>query len=226
MAHSFRDVLRSHTTYTFREAVRGLPEAIKASRRHHAALKKARHFANQTELKLHIGCGAIVKPGWINIDLLSDKANLQLDVRETWPFADKSASIVYSEHFFEHLGYPDEARIFLRESWRVLTLGGVLSMGIPDFERSVRAYVMGDEDYYRHQRDEHPPAWITTRMDYLNRDFREDGQHKYAYDFPTLKKVLAEGGFVSIVRRAFDASLDSPQREWGTLYVEARKGAV
>jgi len=163
------------------------------------------------------------RSGWVNIDLFSQQADLQLDAREPFPFADRSASIVYSEHFFEHLEYPEESLKFLKEAWRVLVPQGTLSTGVPDLEVSVMAYTTGDEDYYCHQRQEVPPKWVTTRMDYLNRDFRSGREHKYAYDFETLKRVLAEAGFTSIAKRAFDSALDSPHRKWGTLYVDAKK---
>jgi predicted SAM-dependent methyltransferase len=219
-----RDFIRRRTTFAFRETARSLLTEYILSRRHWASYRKAkRKFANQIALKLHFGSGQMNRIGWVNIDLYSEEADLQLDAREPLPFPDHSASIVYTEHFFEHLEYPEESLRFLRESWRVLTPGGTLSTGVPDVEVSVRAYMSGDEDYYGHQRQENPPKWITTRMDYLNRDFRSGGEHKYAYDFETLARVLTEAGFTSIAKRSFNSALDSPHREWGTLYVDAKK---
>jgi len=222
--HEFaRRFVKARTRHAFRSAVSGLLCEFKLDGLHRASLKKAKQFAGQRGLKLQFGCGSITKTGWVNIDLYSKKADLQLDARDPFPFADRSVSLIYSEHFFEHLEYPEEALSFLTESWRVLDLDGVFSMGIPDFELSVRSYVTGNEDYYRHQREEKPPKWVTTPMDYLNRDFRQGREHKYAYDFQTLTRVLTEAGFTSVVRRAFDPGLDSPHREWGTLYIEGRK---
>jgi len=222
--HEFaRRFVKARTRQAFRSAVSGLLCEFKLDSLHRASLKKARRFASERGLKLQFGCGSITKTGWVNIDLYSEKADLQLDARDPFPFADRSVSLIYSEHFFEHLEYPEEALSFLTESWRVLDLDGVFSMGIPDFELSVRSYVTGGEDYYRHQREEKSPKWVTTPMDYLNRDFRQGREHKYAYDFQTLTRVLNEAGFTSVVRRAFNPGLDSLHREWGTLYIEARK---
>jgi predicted SAM-dependent methyltransferase len=218
--------VKARTRNALRLAASGLLFEFKLNRRHRASLKKAKRFAHERGLRLHFGCGPIIKTGWVNIDLFSEQADLQLDARDPFPFANDSVSLIYSEHFFEHLEYPDEALRFLREAWRVLAVDGVLSMGMPDCELSVRSYVTGDEDYYRHQREERPPQWVTTPMDYLNRDFRQGREHKYAYDFPTLTRVLSEAGFTSIVRRAFNPKLDSQHREWGTLYIEARKAPL
>jgi predicted SAM-dependent methyltransferase len=218
--------VKGRTRHAFRSAASGLLYEFRLDSLHRASLKKAKRFESERGLRLHFGCGSMIKTGWVNIDLYSEKADLQLDARDPFPFADGSVSLIYSEHFFEHLEYPDEALSFLKESWRVLALDGVLSMGIPDCELSVRSYVTGDEDYYRHQREEKPPKWVTTPMDYLNRDFRQGREHKYAYDFQTLTRVLTEAAFTSIVRRAFNPELDSQHREWCTLYIEARKCAV
>lgn len=218
--------VNARTRRALRLAASGLLCEFRLNSLHRASLKKAKRFANERGLRLHFGCGPIIKTGWVNIDLYSEKADLQLDARDPFPFADASASLIYSEHFFEHLEYPDEALRFLGESRRVLDLDGVLSMGVPDCELSVRSYVTGDEDYYRHQREEKPPKWVSTPMDYLNRDFRQGHEHRYAYDFQTLTRVLTEAGFTSIVRRAFNPELDSQHREWGTLYIEARKCAI
>jgi hypothetical protein len=60
-------------------------------------------------------------------------------------------------------------------------------------------------------------------MHQLNYHLRQGKEHKYAYDFETLATILAEVGFVSIERRAFDAERDSVARRDGSLYVDARK---
>ena len=57
----------------------------------------------------------------------------------------------------------------------------------------------------------------------INYHFRQDGEHRFAYDHETLHHVLAEAGFRDIRRRAFDATLDTENRKIGTLYVDAEK---
>jgi SAM-dependent methyltransferase len=93
-----------------------------------------------------------LKPGWVNIDWFFENADLRLDLREGLPFPDDSASIIYSEHFLEHLGFPDEVFRLLRESWRVLMPEGIFSLGIPDFEFAVNSYARRDPKYHRIQK--------------------------------------------------------------------------
>jgi predicted SAM-dependent methyltransferase len=221
---SVRQFLKNHTTYALRRAARDLWREVRLSRRHHTAIRKAKRVVGAGHLKLNIGCGTNIKAGWINIDMSIGGDTLSLDVRERLPFPDASALIVYSEHFFEHLEYPGEALAFLRESWRVLVPGGVFSMGIPDFELEVTAYVERDPEFYRRRREHYAqPVWVNTRMHVLNHVFRQDREHKCSYDMETLEGVLASVGFVAVVRRPFDPQLDTPRREWGTLYAEAKK---
>jgi len=48
-------------------------------------------------------------------------------------------------------------------------------------------------------------------------------EHKFAYDFETLKYILEKSGFVQVKLRNFDPSLDSKDSGLGTLYVDAIK---
>jgi len=172
------------------------------------------------ELKLNIGAGVKRKPGWVNVDL-HPAADVKTDGRRRLPFRNHSASIVYSEHFFEHLEYPEEAMTFLSESFRVLAPGGLFSVGVPDTELCLRAYLNGD--FSPGSLGLLEVEWCTTPMQYLNFLFHQGGEHKQLYDFTTLAKVLQNAGFCDIARREFDPSLDSEDRRIGTLYVNARK---
>src|SRR5205814_3568080 len=98
--HEFaRRFVKARTRQAFRSAVSGLLCEFKLDSLHRASLKKARRFASERGLKLQFGCGSITKTGWVNIDLYSEKADLQLDARDPFPFADRSVSLIYSEHF-------------------------------------------------------------------------------------------------------------------------------
>jgi predicted SAM-dependent methyltransferase len=154
---------------------------------------------------------------------------LQLDLRETLPFPDNSAALVYSEHFLEHLVYPQEVNRILSESLRILEPGGVFSIGVPDTAWPLQSYVNGLVDYFNFSHAQgFLPNWCSTRMHVINEHFRGFGvegfgAHKYAYDIETLIKVLQQAGFAHIRERSFDPAFDSELRKVGTLYAEAQK---
>ncbi|MCP4629900.1 MAG: methyltransferase domain-containing protein [bacterium] len=216
-----RKVIKAKTTASFRRALRDIAEEFRIQRLHHASLRRVNRYS-RGNLKLNVGCGKNLKHGWVNIDL-SRNADLQLDLREPLPFKAESASMIYSEHFFEHLEYPDQAFNFLGESLRVLQAGGLFSVGVPDTEWPIRSYADEDEEYFLIVRQRWHPEWCNTRMHNLNYHFRQGREHKYAYDFETLSQIMSEVGFVSIVTRPFNPSLDDERRNLGTLYLDANK---
>jgi len=206
-----------------RQAVSDLVAECRIALGHYSGTLRARRFRNRTGLKLHIGCGPKAKEGWVNIDL-AGRADLTLDARRQMPFADESCSVVYSEHFLEHLEYPAEVEFFLRSAHRVLRPDGVFSAGVPDTEWPLKAYWEGiSSEYFRHAKEIWHPKWCMTRMEHINYHFRQGREHRYAYDFETLKYVLEKAGFGQVRRRDFDPQLDSRDRELGTLYIEAVK---
>jgi len=172
---------------------------------------------------LHIGCGANLKPGWVNVD---SGADLSLDAREQLPFPDNSVTVIYSEHFFEHLSREDGQR-FLLECARVLVPGGRLSIGVPDATLILRDY--GDREKWQRTRDRYHPANCTTPMHSVNHFFRQGEEHKYAYDAETLVLIVREAGFSDAIVQPFGISIDpkmapdSKERRTESLYVEGVK---
>ena len=126
-------------------------------------------------LKLHLGCGSTVVPGWENLDkspgvllarvpglrrgllragfLSSEQANaifpagiVRLDVRRGLPYGAGSARYVYSSHMIEHMARW-QALELVRECARVLEPGGVLRFATPDLAVLVERYAHGNGDH-------------------------------------------------------------------------------
>ena len=199
---------------------------MRKSHRHGCA--KARSLAGATGLKLHLGCGHVYKAGWVNVDFYAIPPctpDLTLDLRQPLPLADGNCAMVYSEHFFEHIPYPEGAMANLLESRRVLASGGRLSIGVPDPRPVLIAYLDDMPSPYFDYFSNHSSVQrhLHTRMEAVNWLFRQGGEHHFIYDFPSLEKMLAQAGFHGAVRREFDPDLDSEPRRHGTLYVDAVK---
>jgi predicted SAM-dependent methyltransferase len=190
---------------------------------HANGVRKARRLLGRNDLKIQLGCGARIKPGWINIDLRSS-ADIRLDLSRKLPFASSSTCLIYSEHFLEHIEYPGPAMSLLRECHRMLTPGGIFSVGVPDTEWPLLEYAgVRHDGYFDQAKKSWHPDWCETALEHINFHFRQGREHRFAYDFSTLKKALERAGFVNVRRRDFDPELDSEERRLGTLYVNAYK---
>ena len=192
------------------------------------SVRRASRLDPAGPLRLNLGCGSKPRPGWVNVDLRPG-ADLHLDVRRPLPFPDASCAEIYAEHVLEHLAYPGEVEQVLADWFRVLASGGTVSLGVPDTEWPLRAYVSGDDGYFAWCRTQPwHRDWVRTRLDTINYHFRQQSPtfgeaHLYAYDFETLADRLVTAGFVDVARRPFDPAFDSEDRRIGTLYVRATK---
>jgi predicted SAM-dependent methyltransferase len=214
--------LKSRTTLAFRQAIRHVEKEWHENRRQWSGVKRAPRFLDGLPLKLNLGSGPNAKPDWLNIDWFDPRADLQIDLRERWPFPDGSVSRIYSEHVFEHFEFCVEVPHFLSESLRVLKAEGQFDVGVPDTDWPLRGYGDPHHDYWRFAPTVHPQS-CESQLDHINYHFRQGEEHKYAWDEETLAKSLQRSGFVSVVRRPFDPALDSESRRVGTLYMRASK---
>lgn len=193
------------------------------SRRHRREAKKAAKCLQSLPIKLHLGCGPNRKAGWVNVDLFDAGADLQLDLREPWPFPDNSVSYIYSEHVFEHFELHTEVPHFLGESLRILQPGGVFNVVVPETAEVLKAYGNPQDAYWSTTARRWHPDWCRTDLDHINYHFRQDGQHQYAWDSETLCAALQKAGFIDVQRRDFDPALDSVDRKLGSLSMTAIK---
>lgn len=181
---------------------------------------------NQKRLRINIGNGSLKHRNWINVDcrLSMEDEDLVFDLRRRWPLKPQSVSLIFAEHVFEHFSYPENIEHVLRECHRVLRGEGTLRLIVPDAERYLVAYSEGNREFFRSVRSD-----TNLKMQAVNQVFRENGFHKYAYDYETLKDLLESAGFTLVRRSGFRASqcpdlnldLDEAERRLESLYVEA-----
>jgi len=219
-----RSIARRYVSRGLRDALRSVAAEAAIHRRHRQGQRAARRFRGARDLRIQLGSGGQRKEGWVNVDLVAD-ADVQLDLREPLPFDQGAASLVYAEHVLEHFVYPGEVQTLLREVFRILTPGGIFKLVVPDAGRALTAYGQSEAEFFAARRvRSYLASERPTPMHVVNYIFRQDGQHKYAYDEETLAQVLTAAGFADARRRLFDPSIDSARRhEANSLYMEAVK---
>jgi predicted SAM-dependent methyltransferase len=207
-------------------ALRLVRDELKIWRYHRQGLAEIKRRELQRSQRLNLGSGGFTKQGFLNVDMLPG-ADLTLDLRRGLPFESNSCRLIFSEHFFEHLEYPQEVTALLRDCYRVLQPGGTLKFSVPDTEWPIRDYPLGDDSPYIRTsilKKWHPP-YCTTRIEHVNAHFREGNEHKFVYDEETATKLLKSIGFVDVQRSSFDPTLNSSHREPGSLHMIGRKPA-
>jgi hypothetical protein len=143
------------------------------------------------------------------------------------PVGDRSASVVYASHMFEHLTTLQADR-FLYEAQRVLVSGGVLRLAVPDLAKLAARYArIGDAD-----------AFVAGTLlaqdvsDTLRARIRSlvvgPRHHAWMYDGSSLCRRLARAGFLSpATLPAGKTTIPDPcglnlhEREDESVYVEA-----
>lgn len=80
--------------------------------------------------KLHIGCGHIIKEGWVNHDIAAlPGVDVVHDLEVfPWPWADSEFQEVHMDNVLEHLGDVTRA---MEELYRIMAPGGVVFIGVP-----------------------------------------------------------------------------------------------
>ncbi len=144
-------------------------------------------------LKIHLGCGSRYIPDFVHVDL-DDHPHIdhRHSIDQLPMFEDDSADLIYSSHALEYFGRI-EARAVLAEWRRVLRSGGVLRIGVPNFEVLVQVY----EKYGELGRIIGP---LYGRMEIASPDGATVLYHKTVYDFADLKALLEECGFEKVRR--------------------------
>lgn len=192
----------------------------------------------QKNLYTNIGCGSLGLPdGWINLDYGKYKNVTYLyDCRKEIPFSDYSVKGIFTEHFFEHLDYTTEVPSFLRNCYAALQENGTLRIIVPDAQKYLFGYCQTGWDALKSTRplndeleDQLMGIKYETKMQLINEVFRQGGQHKYAWDFETLRLTLMTAGFTKIYKMDYQKTcdeylaIDQLVRKPESLYVEAVK---
>jgi predicted SAM-dependent methyltransferase len=141
--------------------------------------------------RLHLACGKHILPGWANIDQIKAPDVIQHDLTRPLPVPQGSISLIFAEHFIEHIRR-DQAVHLVRECYRMLKPGGVLRVSTPDLKKLISEYLAQRTDEWR------DVNWLpNSPCQMVNEGMRLWG-HQFVYDEKELASVLREGGFTQL----------------------------
>jgi predicted SAM-dependent methyltransferase len=173
-----------------------------------------------------VGSGDRILSGWVNIDLKRyEGVDLAADVRHGLPF--KNVSVVFAEHFLEHLEVLAAVELLL-EAHRVLIPRGKLRLSTPNLDWVWRT----------HDPQATAPEGRSEAALVANRAFYGWG-HRFLWNRTLLQETLEACGFTEIRWLPYGWSEDKELRDLErhetyadlpgcphTLIVEAEKGDV
>lgn len=100
------------------------------------------------QVKLNLGCGKLIKPGYVNIDMRPlqgvDKTHDLFMFPWYWQ-EDNSVDEILLSHFVEHIPHmvryhqfpnwnKDGFFVFFEECWRILKIGGIIEIWVPYYK--------------------------------------------------------------------------------------------
>lgn len=134
-------------------------------------------------IKLHLGCGETILPGFINIDI--QKLSGIDKVMNAYPlkFEKNSVDLIYASHLLDHI---EGDKLEILKNWiNVLKPGGILRLSVPDFEKVVEIYLKErDIDLVK--------GCVLGRAD------KPVHCHSILFDYKKLKALMKEAGLEAI----------------------------
>src|SRR3989338_10390538 len=135
---------------------------------------------------VHIGCGEVDDPRFINVDALAlphiHHVCNKLDLHQ---FSKNSIDLIYACHVLEHIPHR-KLELVLRHWCEHLKDGGVLRISIPDFDRIIEIY----QDQGKRIKSIQNP--LMGGQEY------ETNFHHVAINYEYLKDILLKNGFKSV----------------------------
>jgi predicted SAM-dependent methyltransferase len=196
--------------------------------------------------RLNIGCGKNFVPGWLNIGLFPQETIpygtiavqgqskiLNWDMTKDMVLPGNSIKHIFASHFIEHLTFYDAIN-FYKRCYEILEPGGIVRFSCPDLGLWIKNYTKGNTKFFNQYKDTYfgdkgNNIAFTKGQIFMGSLFLWN--HKWAYDFESLKEVLERVGFRSIKKHSLHKGempelkkIEPKERQFESLYVEAKKG--
>jgi SAM-dependent methyltransferase len=165
----------------------------------------------ERSMRLNLGCGDKILPGYVNVDVVEARAGMRPDVicdlHDLAPFAADSADEILSVHVVEHF-WRWEVRDILREWVRVLKPGGRMIVECPNILSACRTFLENPEQFSREDQAGQRTMWVF----YGDPKWKDPLMiHRWGYTPESLKALLAEAGLAQVRQEPAQFKLREPR---------------
>jgi len=162
-------------------------------------------------LLVHLGCGPIELPGYINVDMMPlPHVHFVGGVQSLPMFGDSSVDLLYACHVLEHV--PRRELVETLVEWRrVVKPGGVVRISVPDFDLLLK---MSEAE-----------GSLASIQDPLFGSYEHSYDlHHSAFNDPSLRALLLRAGFTTV--REWNPEREGlvPYRDWSTRRATGKRG--
>jgi predicted SAM-dependent methyltransferase len=175
--------------------------------------------------KLHLGCGNVFLPGYLNVDITTsfrglDEPDFTSDVRHMPDLAAHSFDEIYASHVLEHIEFSDVV-LTLTEWRRLLRPGGILRLAVPDLDAEIDRCLRDPTGAWRTRlslrslfgENRHATRSHKFVSAIVGGSERAIGaQHKVPWNLELLSEILGRLGFADVQR--YVSSIDDATHLW------------
>ena len=162
-------------------------------------------------MKLNLGCGDKILPGYVNVDVAPSRAGQKPDVicdlHDLKPFEDGSVDEILSVHVVEHFWRWQVVDV-LREWLRVLKPGAPMILECPNLQSACEQLLRDPESFAGPGPEGQRTMWVF----YGDPRWQDPLMvHRWGYTPRSLAKVMAQAGLVEIRQEPAQFKLREPR---------------
>ncbi len=162
-------------------------------------------------IKLNLGCGDKILDGYVNVDVVNERAgkspDVVCDIKKLDKFDSNYADEVMAIHVVEHFDRWDIVEI-LREWSRVLKPGGKMILECPNLENACKEFLKDPINHSKPNQNGQRTMWVF----YGDPSWRDPlMMHKWGYTPRSLAQVMHEAGLMDLKQEPAQYKLREPR---------------